>query len=1271
MSKTKIPEEKPKKEEQMQRREITTELRESYLAYAMSVIVSRALPDVRDGLKPVQRRILWSAWETGLNHTSKFRKSANVVGGVMAHYHPHGDIPIYDAMARMAQSFSLRYPLVNGQGNWGSIDGDAPAAMRYCVTGDTLIVTDRGLKPIEKISENNAEDIDVKILSRNRAIHKAEKWFDSGEHPTIRIKTSYGFELAGTANHPILTWEKDFLTGEPRFAWKLLENLREGDIAVVERTHDLLWPEEKINLIPYWPKENRRWEKKMLPRELDENMAFILGALVAEGTIKENEIEFCNSDQEFIEAFSTRWKEAFPDCRLHLFHRAPNSFGKKPYNTLEIHSREVVALLRAIGLEPVKSAAKRIPHLILQSPKSVVAAFLEAYFEGDGSVSTSGRMNELSAVSISETLLKELQIVLLRFGIASAKRFDRFRNTHKLYIRGYKNYLLFRDYIGFAGRVKKGKLETMISALVKDFSQTDFIPFLSNFVKTNARSGSKNERITGHYNCDRYSNLERRTSIVLTALQDDVQNKTSRLFEMLLSNNYLFDPVVYIAEGGVKRVYSLRVASDCHSFIGNGFVNHNTEAKLAKITSELLVDIEKETVDWDPNYDNTRKEPRFLPARLPNLLLNGTMGIAVGMATSIPPHNLCELVDGIIHFSENPDATTADLMKFIPGPDFPTGGIIYDRKAVEEAYATGKGSVTMRAVAQIEERKSGSFQIVITEIPYQVNKSTLVMKIAELVTDKKIEGIRDLRDESDRDGLRIIVELRQDASPQKILNQLYQYTELQKNFYFNVLALVDGIQPQVLSLKDVLSAYIDHRKIIVQRRTEFDLKKAEERAHILEGLVKALGVIDKIIATIKRSKDKEDAGKNLIKNFKLTAIQAQAILEMRLQTLAALERKKLDDELTEKRKIIKELEFILKHPKKIVGIIQDELVALKKDFPEPRRTKVVSSSLTEFREEDLIPNEEAVITLTRDGYIKRMPPSTFRSQKRGGKGLIGFELKEEDMIEQFISAETHDNALFFTDQGRVFQTKVYEIPVASRTAKGKSIHNYLEIPPTERVSAVISYSNATKKSLTNFLVMATKDGNIKKTSLSDFANVRRNGIIAIKLKKGDVLRWVDVSSGKDEVILSTAFGQAIRFKEKDIRSMSRAASGVRGINLKKSDNVAGLDIIRIGEGAPDLKKLRLLAVMANGFGKQTPLSEYKVQHRGGSGIKTAKVTEKTGQVIAARVIDDSTEELLAFSKKGQAIKIKLKDVRIASRDTQGVRVMNLEKEDALVGIVCS
>jgi len=708
-----------------------------------------------------------------------------------------------------------------------------------------------------------------------------------------------------------------------------------------------------------------------------------------------------------------------------------------------------------------------------------------------------------------------------------------------------------------------------------------------------------------------------------------------------------------------------------------------TESRLAKIAHEMLQDIDKETVDWMPNYDATREEPKVLPAKLPNLLLNGTLGIAVGMATSIPPHNLSEVADAILHLSENPDATNEDLLEFIQGPDFPTGGIIYDKKAIRQAYISGRGAILTRAKVDIEERKNRQFDIVIQEIPYQVNKAELIKKIAELVQEKKIEGIRDVRDESDREGMRVVIELKNDVAPQRILNQLYKHTDLQKDFHMNMIALVKGIEPRLLSLKDVLVEYLEYRKIVIRRRTQFDLKKAEERAHILEGLAKALDVIDKVIATIKKSKDKDDAHKNLISVFKLSAVQATAILEMRLQTLAALERQKIEDELKEKRALIKELQLILKSPAKILGIVKREVGELKEKYGGERKTQVVKTGIGEFKDEDLIPKEEAVITLSSGGYVKRLPPDTFHSQRRGGRGLIGSDVAEEDFLTHFVGASTHDNVLFFTDRGRVFQTKAYEIPAASRTSKGRAIHNFLELPTGENVSALIAYKDKGEKKQEGFLVLMTKHGLIKKTPLEDFKNIRRNGIIAIALKKSDSLMNVQFSSGKDQIIVTTARGQAIRFKETQARPMGRTAAGTRAIRLKKDDTVAGFDIVRASADergshpqiSTDAKNpresasnLRLLVVMVNGFAKQTVLKEYKVQNRGGSGIRTANITAKTGPLVIAKVIADE-KEILALSAKGQVIRTELESVRHTGRSAQGVKIMNLKAGDRLAGVV--
>lgn len=720
----------------------------------------------------------------------------------------------------------------------------------------------------------------------------------------------------------------------------------------------------------------------------------------------------------------------------------------------------------------------------------------------------------------------------------------------------------------------------------------------------------------------------------------------------------VYDSMVRMAQDFSLRYPMVKGQGNFGSMDGDGAAAYRyTEAKLSQMAEEMLIDIEKDTVDFVPNFDGQHKEPTVLPAGLPQLLLNGSMGIAVGMATNIPPHNLGELVDGVNHLIDNSEATIEDLCEFIKGPDFPTGGTIYNKKDILEAYKTGRGKILTRGKADIQETKTGAFQIIISEITYATNKSTLIENMANLVRDGKIVGIRDLRDESDKDGVRIVVDLKKDAYPQKVLNKLYSLTDLQKNFGVNMLALVNGIEPKVLNIKAILEEYIAHRKIVVVRRTKFDLEKAKDRAHILEGLKKALDHIDAVIETIKKSPTKEEAHKNLMKKFKLSEKQTTAILEMKLQTLAGLERKKIEDEFKEKMKLIAELEAILKSEKKIFSIIKDDLTRIKEKYGDERKTKVVKSGVGEFKQEDLVPNEEAIITLSKDGYIKRMNPSVYKVQKRGGKGVIGATTREGDEIQKMLGVMAHDNLLFFTNSGKVFQTKAYEIPESTRIAKGQSIVNFLSLSQEESVTALIAFN---KDDNYKYLLMTTEMGTVKKTTLDEFENVRRSGLIAIKLEKGDTLGWVDATTGTDEIVITTKNGQAIRFKESDVRSMGRNAAGVRGIKLKKDDLVVGMDVVFKNQ-----KGNQLLTISENGFGKRSDLKFYKVQKRGGSGIKTASITAKTGKIIGATIInmDALDTDLILTSEKGQIIRIPLGSVSVLGRATQGVRVMRPQSGD--------
>lgn len=743
-----------------------------------------------------------------------------------------------------------------------------------------------------------------------------------------------------------------------------------------------------------------------------------------------------------------------------------------------------------------------------------------------------------------------------------------------------------------------------------------------------------------------------------------------------------------------------------------------TEVKLAKITQEMLTDIDKETVEFRDSFDGSLQEPVYLPAKLPNLLLMGSDGIAVGMATKIPPHNLGEVTDAIIYMIEkgkvvfpkeslstekkeenkkpvfelkkielNEDqgekALSAnfetdvnieeELMKFIKGPDFPTGAAIYNKKDILQAYTTGNGKILIKAKAEIEETKEEKFRIIISEIPYQVNKSNLVAKIAQLVKDRKIEGITDLRDESDRDGLRIVVELKKSAKPKTILNNLYKNTQMQTSYPVNMVALVDGI-PMTLNLKQILTEFIKHRQKVITKRVIFELNEAKRQAHILEGLKIALDNLDEVIETIKKSKDAQEAKVNLITRFKLTDIQATAILEMQLRRLAALERKKIEDEYNE---IIKKIEYLiglLAHPQKILEIIKTDLLEIKEKYADARKTKVYVQALEDFNEEDLIPQEDCLVILTKGGYVKRFPVNTYRSQKRGGKGVSGMTTKEEDEVSQFLTAKTHDSILFFSNQGRVFSIRVWELPEGSRQAKGQAIINLINISQEEKIQSVLALSSE-KTDKNKFLIMVTKKGIVKKTSLKAFSNIRASGLIAIKLNKDDELVWIKIAEEGDHALLVSHQGKCIRFKEKDVRPTGRDTMGVKGIQLKKDDFVIGMEVFSPKLAANKDKRKKnfrdILIIMENGLGKRTKLEEYRLQKRGGIGIRAAHVSPKTGNIVASRIIDEKVIQIILTSKKAHVIKLPVKNVPRLGRDTQGVIFMRFNKSaDTVAAVTC-
>ena len=1216
---------------------IEQEMKQAYVDYAMSVIVGRALPDARDGLKPVHRRILYAMNDLGMLHNRPYKKCARIVGEVLGKYHPHGDIAVYDALVRMAQDFSMRHMLIDGQGNFGSIDGDAAAAMRYCVAGESLIVTEKGLLPIVSIS--GKEDIDISILSKDKKINKASKWFDSGLHPTKKIVTEKGYSLTGTYNHPILILSADE-KGMPRFTWKLMEHLTEGDVVVIDRSADAFWP-RKLNLMTYYPKEVFK-NKQRLPEKMDEDIAFILGSFLSEGFISEKKIEFCNTDEQWISELRERWMRVFPDSRLHLFKRKPSSFGKKEYYRVECHCIYTIAFLRNLGLDAVKSALKTIPHVIFQSPKHVARVFFQAFFEGDGSISFSSKMVELSCCSRSKELIRQMQIYLLRFGIDGTRRFDRHRQIWKLYIRGHRNRLRFYKEIGFLYGRKNKTMEYVVRTYNLDSSKSDFVPFVSDFVRKQTSSSFVHKN-----NFDRYAKMEQNYEDVCSVLKQEETIDCTAMFEYFLTYNYLFDRVQSVQESVIQRVYSLKVESQCHSFISNGFISHNTEARLHELAENMLADIDKETVDFKSNFDDTLKEPSVLPSRVPQLLINGSTGIAVGMATNIPTHNLKEVCTAVVQLIDNPDASVEELMKNVPGPDFPTGAIIAGRNGILQAYKTGRGKMTVKAVAAIEKDR-----IIVSEIPYMVNKSQMIEEMADLVRAKRIEGIRNIRDESDRNGIHVVIELKNGVEGNVVLNQLYKYSKLKTSYGIIFLALVDG-QPRILTLKGALQEFIKHRQIVVRRRTQFELKQAQERAHILEGLIVALDHVDEVVKGIRASKTVADAHQFLTHTFQLTSIQAKSILEMRLQKLASLEQQQIRDEHKELLVMIAEYKSILESEQRILAIIKKETLEITGKFANARRTKLEDGEEEVMNMEELIEQKEMVVTVTHTGYIKRIALEEYKQQRRGGKGVTAAETKDEDWVERLFVAQTHDYLLCFTNHGQVHWLKVYEIPEASRYAKGRPLVNIVTLVDGEKVTAIVPVRTFEPN---KFIFMATAQGIVKKTPLESFSRPRRGGIRAITLEN-DQLIGVEMTDGSRQILIATRQGMAVRFDENDVRSMGRNASGVRGIRLHDKDIVVGMEV------ADETKTL--FTVTNKGYGKRTAITEYRLINRGGSGVTNINLTDKNGFVVGIKAVTDD-DELMFVSKNGSAIRTSAKDISVIGRSTQGVRVMRLDDNDELV-----
>jgi len=1234
-------EKSPSKDEKIEPKLIEDEMKQSYVDYAMSVIIGRALPDVRDGLKPVHRRILFAMNEMGLTFNKPFRKSARIVGETLGKFHPHGDSAVYDALVRMAQPFSLRYPLVMGQGNFGSVDGDNAAAMRYCVTGDTLILTDKGIMPIENISSKKEAKIDMKILSYNGKRNSASKFFNSGKHDLIELNTKSGNNITGSHNHPLLCWVQK--GGVPQIEWKLLKDITTKDIVILNRSHSL-FNKTNLDLSKCVPKLTPGTKKIRLPSKMNKDLAFLLGALVSEGSFHQQKILFSNSDMEFYDHVKNIIYDQFEGIQLYERKIAGNCLE------LCIYHQHVVRFLMNLGLNAVKSNKKEIPFSVLQSSQKVVAEFLKGLFEGDGSViyktdkRHNGKSIELTYNSKSPKLIKQLKIVLLNLGIATTKPYrDKRNDCYKLIISGNGAIKRFKDEVDFFSDRKKGALVNVGSMNSGRMSKTDYIPYLNAYL----RKKYKNQFISKN-NFDRYNNLEKNYSKLIQTISAE----DKKLIDVILKQKYLFSRVDEIKRLVKKRnVYSIKVDSKCHSFIANGFVNHNTEAKLAKISQEILADIDKETVNFVDNFDGSMQEPTVLPSRLPNLLINGSAGIAVGMATNIPPHNLPEVCDATIQILDNPELTEREVVELLPGPDFPTGGSIVGKAGIRSAYATGHGKSKIRAKSEYEDKKKPS--IIITEIPYMVNKSVLIEEIADNVRSKVITGISDIRDESDRDGMRIVIELKRDANREVLLNQLYKHTRLQTTMGINLLALTDN-RPKVMCLKEVIVNFIAHRVEVVTRRTQYELKKAEERAHILEGLIVALDDIDTAIKLIKKSKAAVEARQSLMSHFTLSEIQAQAILDMKLQKLTSLETEKIREEHTNLLAKIKDLQDILASDERVRDIIRTELNEVSEKYTDERKTEILDVEDEDIDIEDLIEEEDVVVTISRTGYIKRTSLTLYKEQKRGGKGIIATTTKEEDIVEHLFIANTHDYMLFFTDKGIVHWLKVYRIPEAGRYSSGKAIVNLLDIPKENKITAYIKIKEFDDQ---HNLIMGTRNGIVKKTNLLAYSRPRAGGIKAINLDEGDYLVNVAMTDGEQKMLLATRNGMAVKFKEINVRPMGRTARGVKGIKLRKGDYVVTMVV------ADD--EQTLLTITENGFGKRTRIMDYRLINRGGVGVINIICSERNGKVADVKKVTEE-DQLLFISRNGIIIRTAAKGISTIGRNTQGLRLMRLKGDDKVV-----
>ncbi|HEX5246546.1 MAG TPA: DNA gyrase subunit A [Gaiellaceae bacterium] len=1104
--------------------------------------------------------------------------------------------------------------------------------MRYCITGDTRVETPRGSYRVgDLVADTRPESdnaVDLEVLDRlGRPVH-ASMLFHSGEHPTLRIRTREGYELTGSRNHPVLCLVD--MVGVPLLLWKRLDEMKSGDRVLLARM-------------------NRDGAEETTARDRQE--AMLLGAFVSEGWVSRDRAGFGNADPWFFNEVLAAYdavvggsRSVWAEGEFHRFEaRSGSGYVVTPFAKS--------CLLELCGL---RSNAKVVPESVWRGSRPYKRVFLQSLFEGDGSCSLLPRKTiQVSYSTYSAQLAKDVQLLLLEFGVVS--RLCRYaKGEIKVVITNRRDARRFSLDVGFFG-AKQKKLERLLAEIPRESSALshDHVPYVADYIRTDCGSRWVDKDWLRRHNVDRVERWEQGGAAIMERIASE---EVRAVVEPLVSGEYYYAEVATVEDAGVQPVYSLRVDTKDHSFLTNGFVSHNTEARLSRMATEMLRDIDANTVDFEPNYDESRRQPTVLPSRFPNLLVNGSTGIAVGMATNMPPHRLGEIVDAVVAMIDNPDVDVEGLMKHVTGPDFPTGAYIVGRSGIRDAYRTGRGRIVMRARAHIEELRGGKSAIVISELPYGVKKggdTGVIRKIADLVQEKVLTEISDLADHSDRTGMRIQVELKRDAIPQVALNKLFKHTSLQSTFGYNAVALVDGV-PKTLSLLELVRHYLDFQREIVIRRSKDELQKNEARAHVLEGYLIALDNIDAVVALIRAAADADDARTQLQERFTLSEIQAQAILDMRLARLTGLARTEVEEEYRDKMERIAELRELLGDPAKIDALIKDELLEIKQIYGsrnDDRRTEIVHAE-EELELEDMIAEEDMVIAITQSGYIKRLPVTAYREQKRGGIGVMGMELKDEDYIEHLFVASTHDYILFFTNVGKVYRLKVHELPLGSRQSKGRAIVNLLPFRQDETVRAVVQTRDFSEA---KYLVFGTKNGVVKKTELASYNTpLKADGIIAIKMREGDELVGVRHSSGGDDILMISKLGQAIRFHEKEVRAMGRDTSGVAGMKMRGNDEVISVNIAQDDSD--------LLVVTENGYGKRTRVGDYPIKGRGGMGVKTIQLTEAKGTLAGARVVRDGYQVML-ISTGGTVIRMPVEDVKRLGRATQGVIVMRLRGDE--------